>query len=153
MLTEEQVYLGTKKWLIKQGFRVLAGQPARGTDQLPVIEIKQSLGNKGSKNSYKPDLFVYGLGTFYIIECKPAFDYSDCEKIWDILNSVNRIDALYEECEQYHLFSKIDYVENLQHFRNHIKGIVSYSPPFHPQMGINHIVVSSWMGEAEYYEF
>ena len=40
MLTEEEVYNGTKNWLLNNGFSILAGQPPRGVDHLLVIEIK-----------------------------------------------------------------------------------------------------------------
>ena len=65
MLNEEEVYNGSKQWLIDNGFAVLAGQPARGVDHLPVIEIKESTGEKGSKFSYKPDLVAYKDDVFY----------------------------------------------------------------------------------------
>ena len=150
-LSEDQVYLGTKKWLIANGYVVLAGQPARGTDQLPVIEIKLPTGNKGSRYSYKPDLFAYKDGVFYIIECKPLFNHSDCEKIWGVLDNPERIRALYEEAKQYHLFDKVGYTGDCSDFANGLKGIVAYGPPPHHQDNIIHIVVETWLGDAVIY--
>ena len=91
MLTEEEVYNGAKIWLKKNAFFILAGQPARGVDHLPVIEIKNSTGDKGSKFSYKPDLVAYKNNIFYIIECKPEYDAEDNMKINDILLSEYRL--------------------------------------------------------------
>jgi len=55
LLSEEEVYNGAKRWLRKNGYIVLAGQPARGVDHLPVIEIKQPTGDKENKLAYKPE--------------------------------------------------------------------------------------------------
>ena len=75
MLTEEEVYNGTKKILIKNNYTLLGGQPPRGVDHLPVIEIKSGLNReKGSKDSFKPDLVAYRDGILIIIECKPDLD-------------------------------------------------------------------------------
>lgn len=148
MLTEEAVYLGTKNWLKSHGYTVLAGQPARGTDHLPVIEIKSPTGKKGSKFSYKPDLFAFKDGYFYVIECKPSFNYGDCEKIWDVLQDDIRSNALYEEADQYRLLSKVDYRGNPIDFHNHLRGIVAYSPPYHGMPNILHLVVESFTGMA-----
>lgn len=106
MLSEEEVYNGAKRWLMKNGYTILAGQPARGVDHLPVIEIKDPTGEKGSKDSYKPDLVAFKDDVFFIVECKPAFDHGDNLKIQDVLSSLTRLQNLYIELSQYNLLKK-----------------------------------------------
>ena len=40
MLSEEEVYNGAKRILKNNNYTLLAGQPPRGVDHLPVVEIK-----------------------------------------------------------------------------------------------------------------
>lgn len=68
LIVEKSVYNGTKNWLLNNGFSILAGQPPRGVDHLPVIEIKNPTGEKGSRDAYKPDLVAYKDEMFFIIE-------------------------------------------------------------------------------------
>ena len=112
-MTEEEIYLGTKNYLIKNQFLVIAGQPPRGVDHLPVIEIKDNNSNKGSKFSYKPDLIAFKNDKTIIIECKPLFDYGDYTKLKSILANPTRIQNLYNELKQYHLFEKIQYTKSI----------------------------------------
>ena len=99
-MTEEEVYLGCKNYLLKNGYKVIAGQPARGVDHLPVIEIKgDNDGTKGSKFSYKPDLVAFKENFIYIIECKPKFDLGDYLKLKEIKNS-NAENFIKQICSQ-----------------------------------------------------
>ena len=75
MLSEEEVYNGAKRILTKNNYVLLAGQPPRGVDHLPVVEIKSGTNKeKGSKDSFKPDLVAYKDNILLIIECKPNFN-------------------------------------------------------------------------------
>ena len=150
MLTEEEVYNGAKRWLHKNGFFVIAGQPARGVDHLPVIEIKHPTGDKGSKYSYKPDLVAYKNSIFYIIECKPGYDSDDNTKINDVLSSETRLKSLYTEIEQYQLFNKIGYHPSFSNFKDSIEGVLAFSGSLGPNSNLHKLIVESWQGNAQW---
>lgn len=145
MLSEEEVYNGAKNWLKRNGFTVIAGQPARGIDHLPVIEIKTRTGDKGSRESYKPDLIALKDGAIYIIECKPAFNLPDYEKIQSVLNDSVRRRNLIFELNQYKLLERngLDEVES-------VKGMLAYSGKLETShTDMSHLLVKTWTGSAE----
>lgn len=150
MLTEEEVYNGAKRWLNKNGFIVVAGQPARGVDHLPVIEIKEPTGDKGSRNSYKPDLIAYRIedNAFCIIECKPAYNEDDYEKIISVLSSNERKKAFYNELTQYRILNKVHYTKDFAYFDSSLFGIISFSGDSGPVKNIQKLIVTSWKGTA-----
>ena len=149
MLQEEEVYLGSKNYLIKCGFDVLAGQPPRGVDHLPVIEIKDDFADKGSKFSYKPDLVAHKNGVFIIIECKPSFNLGDYIKLKSVLNSPVRMQNFYNELKQYHLFEKVRYNEPFDEFAKHLKISLAYSGKKNSEYtDVDYIIVSDWQGKA-----
>ena len=150
MLTEEEVYNGAKRWLRKNGFTVIAGQPARGVDHLPVIEIKNPTGDKGSKYSYKPDLVAYKDKIFYIIECKPGFDSDDNTKINDVLSSETRLKSFFIEIEQYQLFGRIGYHPSFFEFKDSIEGVLAFSGPLGPACTLHKLIVETWQGQAKW---
>lgn len=148
-MTEEKVYLGSKNYLINNGYTVIAGQPPRGVDHLPVIEIKDTNPDKGSKSAYKPDLVAYKNGTFFIIECKPSFSYDDYLKLKSILNSPIRIHNFYIELHQYHLLEKVNYCGSFNDFTNNLQISLAYSGKMNDTYtDIHHIIVSDWRGIA-----
>ena len=99
-MREDQVYLASKRTLLASRFHVVGGQPPRGSDNIPVIEIKGSEG-RGSQASMKPDLVALGPdGEVLIVECKPNFSPEDEAKLTSILDSLKRIDALSAELRQ-----------------------------------------------------
>ncbi|MEL5900796.1 hypothetical protein AAGC94_22590 [Clostridium sporogenes] len=127
MLSEEEVYIGTKKLLKKNHFYILAGQPARGNDHLPVVEIKSGTNyNKGSKHSYKPDLVAFKNDIFYIIECKPTFDLGDYNKLVEILSSKIRLKMFFTELNQRNLLTRVNYKHSFAHFKDNIQGCLAY---------------------------
>ncbi len=150
MLTEEEVYNGAKRWLNKNGYIVVAGQPARGVDHLPVIEIKNPTGDKGSKYSYKPDLIAYRLedNAFCIVECKPEYNEGDYEKIVSVLSSKERKTAFYNELSQYRIFNKVNYTNGFEYFDSTLFGMLSFSGDAGPTKNIPKLIVSSWKGNA-----
>jgi hypothetical protein len=152
ILSEEMVYNGTKKLLIHNDFQVLGGQPPRGVDHLPVIEIK-SIDNttKGSKNAFKPDLLCYKNEIFYIVECKPTFDENDYYKVHEILNSEARLKLLYVELEQRNILKRINYPYSLEHFKLNIKGCLAYSGIKVEASNVLHIVVENFLGMGKIY--
>lgn len=94
---ETQVFISVKEFLVSQGWHVLGGQPPSGTDQLPIIEIKDpGFRGKGSKGSYKPDLVAWHNSCLAIIELKPKFSKSDRDKVSEVLNSPERLSSLWQ---------------------------------------------------------
>jgi hypothetical protein len=152
MLTEEEVYNGSKRWLRKNGYTVLAGQPARGVDHLPVIEIKQPSGDKGSRDAYKPDLVAYKNGIFYIVECKPGFDHGDLIKINDVLGSEDRLTNFYHELEQYQLLLKVGYRYSIETFMHSVEGVLAFSGDEGPTCNLHKLIVCTWQGTATFIE-
>lgn len=145
MLSEEEIYNGAKNWLKNNGFAVIAGQPARGVDHLPVIEIKTGTGDKGSRESYKPDLVAVQDDIIYIIECKPAFNLSDYNKIQSVLNDNTRRRNLIFELNQYKLLER----NGLSRIES-IKGMLAYSGELELlHTDIKHLLVKTWTGSAE----
>lgn len=149
-LSEEEVYVGAKRWLQNNGFIVLAGQPARGVDHLPVIEIKLPTGDKGSQFSYKPDLVAFKDNVFYIIECKPKYDLGDHEKLISVLTSDERKNNFYIEMEQYGLLERISYEGTKSDFCTSLKGVLAFSGQDVEDDQLNRLLVDDWKGIAEW---
>lgn len=40
-MSEDEIYVYTKEWLIDKGYKILGGQPPNGSDDFPVVEIKK----------------------------------------------------------------------------------------------------------------
>ena len=148
-MTEEEVYLGTKRYLIKNNFLVLAGQPPRGVDHLPVIEIKESNSEKGSRFSYKPDLIAFKNNRFIIIECKPTFNYGDYQKLHNILSNSTRFKNFYLELEQYNILFKANYTLGFEYFCQNIQIALAYCGEINDKYNdIDYICVSNWNGDG-----
>ena len=147
-LTEEEVYNGAKRWLQQNGYTIIAGQPARGVDHLPVIEIKLPCGDKGSKDAFKPDLVAYKNNLFYIVECKPAYNEGDRQKILSVLNSTNRLNNFYDELAQYDLLHRVEYCGAKVGFGKSVKGILAFSGAPGPDIEIQKLIVIDWRGQA-----
>ena len=147
-LTEEEVYNGSKRWLRKNGYQVIAGQPARGVDHLPVIEIKLPSGDKGSRDAFKPDLVAYKNGVFFIIECKPEYNDGDRVKILEVLQSKERLKHFFNELNQYQLLSRVGYSQSLDSFFDSVQGILAYSGMPGPPCELHKLIVRDWKGLA-----
>jgi len=93
-MNEAEVYISAKLTLTQLGWVLLAGQPPNGTDNLPVIEIRDGEHRMGSKGSLKPDLVAYNGGVVLIVEAKPLFDKDDEWKLLAALSSGVRLLAL-----------------------------------------------------------
>ncbi len=97
-MREDQIYIYSKKWFSFNNYKILAGQPPSGSDNIPNIEIKDPKYNyKGSKGAYKPDLIVANNNYIIIIECKPLYDEKDMRKLLDIEQSSQRKINFYKE--------------------------------------------------------
>lgn len=131
-LSEVEVYLGAKAWLISHGWTILGGQPPDGCDSLPVIEIKDSKRKvKGSIGAYKPDLVAFRGGTIGVVECKPAFDLDDAMKVLAVIGSDSRRAALFSEIRQRHLMERRGLPQEELHDSMGTMGILAHSssPP------------------------
>mgnify|MGYP001174585097 CR=1 FL=1 len=130
-MREDEVYFYTKEWFKSKGFNIIAGQPPKGSDNIPVLEIKDSsYSDKGSKGSFKPDLITINSQNIVIIECKPKFDNNDKEKLESILFNEDRKLLLYEQLNQRNLLIKSSYDQyypTFKKFNNKIKFCLSNS--------------------------
>jgi len=104
------VYVLAKRGLLLSGWTVLGGQPPRGTNHLPVIEIKDPLrSGKGSRGAYKPDLVAwFPPHHLLIVECKPTHDNPDAVKLRAILADEARQRELWGEISQRGLLRRAD---------------------------------------------
>jgi hypothetical protein len=116
-LSETQVYISVKSYLLENKWQILGGQPPSGTDYLPVIEIRDpSFSGKGSKGSFKPDLIAWHNFLLMIIELKPTFSLSDREKVNGVLQSPERVTSLWESLIERNInlgvFGKIEDIQS-----------------------------------------
>ena len=96
--SESEIYLEAKNYLKLQEWKILGGQPPKGSDHLPVIEIKMEVGRKrGSESAFKPDLICIKNSRILIVELKPRYDLGDHEKLMLFLDSQERIRNLMSE--------------------------------------------------------
>jgi len=96
---ETHVYVYTKKFLRDNGWILIAGEPAGGSDELPRVEIRDRLNtNKGSKGSYKIDLIGVKGDLLLLTEIKTKFNYTDIEKLNEVVSVrlQDLKDALFE---------------------------------------------------------
>lgn len=132
-MKEDEVYRATKVWFVERGFEILAGQPPRGTDRFPVVEIKASdTQERGSAGSYKPDLIVANSEVILVIECKPSYSRSDVEKLIEIKSDQRRQDALLDELGQRRLLERrglSDSYPTIEVLRTALRYAVSYAGP------------------------
>ena len=130
-MNEEEVYLGTKNWIKKNGLIPIAGQPPKGSDSIPKIEIKDSFyEGKGSKGSFTPDLLCISKSYFLIIECKPKHSEQDKEKLIEIINSSCRRKDLYEDLLERKIFQKrnvMEYYLSVDQFNKKLRYVLSHN--------------------------
>ena len=101
------MYVGTKSLLKKAGWNMIGGQPPRGSDALPVIEVKSGLATmRGSYGAYKPDLVAHKDGVLLLVECKPGHDLNDIDKLRGLLTDPGRLAALMQELQQRKLLDR-----------------------------------------------
>jgi hypothetical protein len=144
---EDEVYYYTKRWMISRGFQILGGQPPRGTDTFPVIEIKSDESQeKGSRESFKPDLVVATPEVLLVVEGKPLFDKQDVLKIGKISHSHARLRALVEELRQRRSLERHGHALALQgdeYLINHTKFCLAYAGIHQPVSGLCSLVFKS----------
>src|SRR5438093_2911696 len=82
MSEEDVVYQKLKKYLQKQDWIILGGEPPGGSNHIPIIEVRDSLNlEKGSKGSKKIDLVAFKSSFFLLLELKRSYSYSDISKL------------------------------------------------------------------------
>jgi len=90
MLNESEIYLSIKKWLKENEWVILGGEPPGGTNDIPLLELKDiDYMGKGSKGSKKIDVISYQNGFFLLLELKSRFSYSDVRKLNEIVGDKN----------------------------------------------------------------
>jgi hypothetical protein len=143
---EDEIYLLTKQWVIRQKLHVLGGQPPNGTDRFPVIEIKSDQkSEKGSRTSFKPDLVVATTDLLLIIECKPRFDSADVTKLNEIAESPTRLDAFIRELRQRRSLERRDLSLSLlsdHELVTRTRFCVAYSGQYYPVPNMYSLVFS-----------
>ena len=93
---EEQVFQLIRAALEAKGWRMLAGQAARGSTDLPVVQAR--IGSvKGSKGALKPDLVASRGNDLLVLELKPSFSDSDVKKCAKLATSETLIESLLED--------------------------------------------------------
>jgi hypothetical protein len=130
-MREDQVYVFTKKWFTERGLRCVAGQPPRGCDNVPVVEIKD-IGNfgKGSFGAFKPDLVFLSPRVIVICECKPAFSESDVAKLNMVDDSPERKKMFFVELNSRAIFARAGVASDFldcSSFARKLRYCVSYS--------------------------
>ena len=153
-MREDEVYLSTKKWLVSRGFELLGGQPPRGTDRHPVIEIKSNSNRgKGSEHAFKPDLIAGRKDMLVILECKPQFDSTDLIKLREVIANRTRKVNLIVELDQRRIFTR----HRLQQLRlsldagNPIQTCMSYGEPLVAINNVYALVHTSLQVEPDLY--
>lgn len=139
-MREDLIYILTKKFFINKKFTLLAGQPPGGSDNLPIIEIKTNKKEKGSKDSFIPDLVAINYNYIVIIECKPRFNQGDKDKIDEIDNNELRIKNFYNEILSRNLLIKYNfsnYFEDYDTFKNKLRYCLSFNGNFNQLEKIN----------------
>jgi hypothetical protein len=139
-MREDLIYILTKKFFVKKKFDLLAGQPPSGSDNLPVIEIKTNKKEKGSKDSYIPDLVVINYDYIVIVECKPRFNQGDIDKIDEIDKNELRIKNFYNEILSRNLLIKynfLNYFNDYETFKNKLRYCLSFNGNFSELEKIN----------------
>jgi hypothetical protein len=135
-MSEDEIYIYTKEWLIAKGYDILGGQPPNGSDDIPVVEIKKEKNqNKGSKGSFKPDLVAKDSKEILVVECKPKYDKDDEEKLNQVLIKKKRQQLFVEELLQRRLINESE--KNLK-----IKFCLANNSKIAPLQTINNIFIS-----------
>lgn len=135
-MSEDEIYIYTKEWLIAKGYDILGGQPPNGSDDIPVVEIKKEKNqNKGSKGSFKPDLVAKDSKEILVVECKPKYNKDDEEKLNQVLINKKRQQLFVEELLQRRLINESE--KNLK-----IKFCLANNSKTAPLQTINNIFIS-----------
>jgi len=96
-LKEPEIYMLAKEVLIKNGWRIIGGEPPDGTDHIPRIEVHDPNNlKKGSKGSKKIDLIAFKNEKILLLELKTLFDKIDIDKLDSIVSKEVWLAALLD---------------------------------------------------------
>jgi hypothetical protein len=130
MTVEMTLYRSLKRHLLSHGWSVLGGQPPSGSDHLPVVEIKLNYGvEKGSKDSYKPDLVALREDQLMLFEIKPSFSQTDFDKLSSVLDSEQRLASLWRELGERRVRDKTGELISSHSDRIVVNCALAYCPP------------------------
>lgn len=98
-MSEGKIYYYLKQFLLDKGWKLLAGEPPDGSNNVCRIEIrdKDKVGI-GSKGSYKIDLIFLHKKTLFLIELKPQYNQGDINKLNEI--TTRRLDDLFNALKE-----------------------------------------------------
>lgn len=100
-MSEGKIYYFLKNYLINKRWRILAGEPPDGSDNVPRIEIRsKNRSGIGSGGSYKIDLIALKQNTLLLIELKPRYNQGDIDKL-NIVTS-ERLGDLFDALKERH---------------------------------------------------
>ena len=143
MPSETFLYMKLKAHLSRGPWELLGGQPPSGTDHMPVLEIKAEFGgNRGSSDSFKPDLVAAVGLTVMVIEIKPTYDSTDVDKLWRFLNSTTRRINFARELQQ----RGVELKPSLSWGQVTFRGAVAYAGPTGDSRGL---ATFSWVGDED----
>ena len=84
--SEESIFKYFRLELERLGWVVVAGQAARGSTDLPVVQARIG-SSRGSTGAIKPDLIATRADALLVVEIKPGYSSSDVEKCSRLANS------------------------------------------------------------------
>ena len=67
-MDEDIVYILSKKWFLEKNFIILGGQPPKGSDNIPVIEIKDSFVKEKGMLKLAAPLVRFNGGTIILVQ-------------------------------------------------------------------------------------
>ena len=155
-MREDEIYIATKKWFKSNHFEIIGGQPPNGSDNIPVIEIKDRfIKEKGSKGAYKPDLIAINNNILVIIECKPLDSKSDEKKLLDIINSEIKKKLLFDELIKRGIverYKDIEYLNSYEIFKDKLRYCLSHNGTIRKMNYISCLYIKNIDGEGEIFE-
>lgn len=108
MLDETQIYILMKRWLQDNNWKILGGEPPGGTNDIPLIELKDvSYTKKGSKGSRKIDFVAYKQGYFLFLELKTIFSYSDIKKLNEVIGETKWHHAFIRTLKEKNIYKEL----------------------------------------------
>jgi hypothetical protein len=105
--SESEIYVYSKRYLRGLGWKLVGGEPPGGSNGLPRVEAKHpEVEVKGSRGSKKVDIIAYRDGYLLLLELKSTFDYSDVEKLDELVSERRWRRSLVNACEQRNALSR-----------------------------------------------
>lgn len=101
VLSESEMYVYSKRFLRRTGWRLVGGEPPGGSDGLPRVEAKHPEKTaKGSRGSKKVDMIAYRDGWLLLLELKSTFERGDVDKLDELTGESSWRASLLRACEE-----------------------------------------------------